>query len=421
MLTNTKELNNYRFEVVKSAHDFLKTNTLWQKDICSKEDFEFEYSWDQDFKKYFNIDTQKINEVWKYYNRVDLFLQNIIWENLYKNIWNTVQDILEKMTKNIKKDDINNLFIININSLEWVILWYILKEYGFNNVVFNLNKNINLNSDSKTFEAVLYIMAYKNSPYFRIENQKIATNLKKLDLFLKTEKSYIIIDQNNTDNNYNYLQIDDYIKQAIWYKESKNIYRLDKYPNSNFLKNKNIWNIVVFDNDNDPWKIIKFYEEKLKSENNNIKFFFEKYNLENISEIWNYENYLVKKSEEYKQYRNNILDKIEKNTTQTTPKEAKKWDNFKKIEEKVRDYTILPYIVMLPILIVAFFMTDLWINNSTSSTNSSWGWWYPVILWDFGWSSSYDNNSSSNVENKKSTSIIKSFGWWWFTKWSSSW
>gem|GEM_PF-3331776 len=90
-----------------------------------------------------------------------------------------------------------------------------MKEYGFNNVVFNLNKNINLNSDSKTFEAVLYIMAYKNSPYFRIENQKIATNLKKLDLFLKTEKSYIIIDQNNTDNNYNYLQIDDYIKQAI--------------------------------------------------------------------------------------------------------------------------------------------------------------------------------------------------------------
>lgn len=416
MLTNNK-INDYRFLVEKNAVDFLKNNENIipesYKWICDKSEFIFDYNWDIDFKKYFNIDNIKVNEIWNYYD-ISYLLKNIKWEILSDNVSKISEEIIEKILSN--NNNKTTLSIINISSLEAWIMYFILNELWIKNVVLNFNKTINLNSSSKTLESVLYIMAYKKSIFFNKLTSKIVWQIKNKNLNLKNENNYIILDENNTEKNYNFLKIDDYLKNQIWFKEWKNIYRLDKYPDNVFLLNKNIENIFVFDNDNDPWKMIDYYKEQIKKENKNIKFEIFWYKNYDIDSIWYYEDYLVNRNEEYKKYKNKIVNETERKYWGFTPKEAKKWENYKKLEENINDRTYIPYIVLAPILIISFISSDLKLWN----TNYNWlyWWWnYNITIWGWSnWSSSYTIDKAKDTTSK---SIIKSFWWWGFSKWTS--
>jgi hypothetical protein len=119
------------------------------------------------------------------------------------------------------------------------------------NIVYNFNKQILINSANKTFEAILYMLTYENSNYIKNETLKIVDKIKEkgINFEILNKNSYIIFDENDFYPNYEYLKIDYYIKNQIGFSVPKDIYRVDEYPKSEFLLKKDIKKIVFIDND----------------------------------------------------------------------------------------------------------------------------------------------------------------------------
>lgn len=406
--------NTSRFSIYKNAIEYIQsTPTLIAKhDICSAKNYTLKYNWENDFKSFFRIDSQKAEQILKFYPETSLLLQNIYWDDIYLNVEKSAQDILEKITKNTTKP---KLSIINISPLEWAILWKIFNELGLKNVVFNFNRTLWVNSTSKTLEAILYLFSYENSPYFRNKTSKIVQKIQNFYLNLQNEKNYIIIDENNNKEQYSHLSIDNYLKHQIGQKEPKNIYRLDKYPDEIFLLGKNISEIILFDNDNNYWQAHSYYEQTLKT----IKIKKEKYSLEWDKSIWYYEDYLIEQNNLYKNYKKNIEQKAFHSykayeNIQDSPK-VKETPNLyaqrKSTWKQDKNYKIIPYILVFPILFMAFLISYNSENDSSwSSGGWSWGWYY------YGWSLGWWDNTTISTPSTESKSVIKSFWGWGFSK-----
>lgn len=412
--------NNSRFNINKNALEYLKRFTEYtKKDIASMSNLKFVYYWDEDFKKYFKIDTKKLVSITNVYPDIDLLMQNIYFEELFKNIKSSAIEFAENLAK--IKD--NSLIIINISPLEWAIISKIFVELGIKNVVFNFNRSIFLNSTSKILEWIFYLYLYENSPFFKEQTKIIVDEINALKLNIQPEKLYVLFDENNTKEKYKHLEIDDYLKSQIWLQEAKNIYRVDKYPDKEFLLKKWISKIIFFDNDDDFWKINSYMSESLE----NIKVENKKYSLKQSEKIWYYEDYLISSNLSYLTYKKNIeknalktysvYSKTSKNTNKAwydATNYIKLADKNKKSKEK--DYAIVPYLVLFPILVITFLASDMkwwalwrWNNTWTSTSSFFYNWWW-INLW---WGSSSSIWSSST----KSSSIIKSFWWWGFSKW----
>jgi len=414
--------NSSRFVIEKNAIDFLKVSPIYPKAldirIAKKEQFSFHYQWDEDFKKFFRIDKEKITHITNIYKDIDLILKNIYFEKLFINVTPVVTQILEKLAWNKEK----KLSIINISPLEWAIVWRILQEIWLKNIVYNFNRSLSINSPSKTLEWILYLFSYEKSDYFKEKTTEIILKIQKEQYNIQNDANYIIIDENNNKETYEHLNIDSYLKTQIWIKDQKNIYRLDTYPDENFLLSKDIKHIYVFDNDNDLWKMVEFYEKNIK----NISFKKHKYTLFQERKIWYYEDYLISKNKEYLTYKKTIETKA-LNTYQVYNKNVQKttynWNdyiksNYDKFNKKKveKNYHYIPYIILFPILLVGFLVNDLpnWISGSSGSSGNSGGSTY--IWWNYWWWGGTSNNTISTPK-KESTSIIKSFWWWGFSKW----
>lgn len=410
--------NSSRFVIEKNAIDFLKVSQVYPKIldqwIAKREQFSFNYQWDKDFKQFFRIDKDKITHIINTYQDIDFLLKNIYFEKIFSNITIAIIQIFEKIAWNKEQ----KLSIINISPLEWAIIWSILQEFWLKNVVYNFNRNLSLNSTSKTLEWILYVFAYNNSNYFKEKIKEIISDIQKKHFDIQNDNNYIIIDENNNNEQYEHLKIDNYLKTQIWMKEQKNVYRLDKYPDEKFLLTKNIKYVYIFDNDNDSGKIIEFYQWNIK----NISFQEYTYNLIQEKRIWYYEDYLISKNDEYLNYKKTIETKALNNYQiySKTIKESNDDDiygyiksNYDKFNanNKEENYHYIPYFVLFIILTIWLLMNDLpkWTNYNNSSSSSSHIWWY------YGWWI-WDSNTISTKKTEW-TSIIKSFWWWWFKKW----
>lgn len=414
--------NISRFIVEKNAYEYLKKEkNIQNQEICDFSWFLLKYLWDKDFWIYNRVNFDKIYEIHKYYPNIELFLKNINLKDIYKNIENTSIQILEKIIQ-VGSSLNKNLVIISMTPIEKVILWSIFKELWINNIAYNFNKQILINSANKTFEAVLYLLSYENSKYLKEETLKIIEEIKikNINTEIINKNSFIIFDENDYYPEYEYLNIDYYIKNQIWFSIPKNIYRIDEYPKSDFLIKKEVKNIIFIDNDNNLWKNFDYYKNSLEKENLWIQFKYERYNLEYNRRIWIYEDYLISKNEEYKNYKQEIEQKAWKtaknleNKYSFDYKQPQTWKEKNSIELRKK---LIPLLVLYPVLFISFLINDLWRTTSTSwnwSTNSTninyiWG------IWNVWWIS-----NSSVSSSKSSSSIIKSFWWWWFSKWSSS-
>lgn len=424
--------NTTRFTIEKDAVSFLKKEnikSLENLEIAKKSDFKFNYNWDKDFLKYMNWNFDKINEISKYYPEMELFLKNIKWESFFdKSIEKASLSILEIISRN----SINkvNLSIINISSLEMIIMWKVFEDFWIKNIVYNFNRIPAVNSSSKTLEAFLFLFAYDSSPYLKQKVKKVLASLNIWNFSDDIKNQYIIFDENNSTNNYNYHKINDYLKNQIWFKEPKNVYRLDKFPDEAFLSSKNIDTIFFFDNDNDYWKIADFYKDYFSENNKKIKIVKNKYFLRTkYKDIWYYEDYLVKKDKEYMVYKTKIASKTRNTASKFTPDsntykplfiahdssntKNKYQTNTSSMNDEQRK-KILPFLISIPVLVVLFIMTDTWFLVYNWS---SWGSFVSINSWWFWWTSIWSSSASSS---KSSSSIIKSFWWGWFSKWSSS-
>lgn len=132
-----------------------------------------------------------------------------------------------------------------------VVMGEILQSLGYANTIYNFNRNPLPNSPAKTLEAYLLLGAWKNSSYFQEQGDKIRKSIESLALKIQGNKTFFLFDENNSFVPYEHTKIDKYLKTQIGYKEPKNVYRLDKYPSMEFLLQKGIKKVIVFDNDND--------------------------------------------------------------------------------------------------------------------------------------------------------------------------
>lgn len=411
--------NSERFFVVENAIEYLKSrDDLVSRDIATSSEFNFEYLWDVDFGEYFRIDTKKAHLIIKNYPDIDMLLINTYFDILYKKVWEIVIGLLDKMVKDTFNKTIN---IINISPLEWAILWEVFRELGFKNTIYNFNRTFFINSTSKTLERFLYIYAYSNSKYFKDETKKILDNIRSKNYNLNYDNYYIIIDENNNIEKYDHLEIDNYLKSNIWLKDPKNVYRLDKYPTEDFLHSKDISKINIYDNDLGYGQWYEYYREILDV----VPIKKLKYNFIQDRKIWLFEDYLVRQNVLYLNHKKSIENKAYNNyqiykNSSTGSTNSNLYFKSKPKTKQGESHTVLPYLILFPILFIVFLSSDVgsmsstttWTTAPSSSTNMLY-----YMLGSGNWS--LGNSSSSWSSSSSSSSTIKSFWWWGFSKWST--
>lgn len=424
--------NNNRFIVKKNAYEYLKSldasdaiiNNIGKISLCSSSEYEYKYSWDIEFRKNFSWNFEKVDEIIKYYPDAWLFLKNIYWDKIFIN----AEKVLDEVINSLSNYKDKSLFIISMNSLEMMIVWEMLKNSWINNLVYSLIRQPTINSYSKTFEALLLMVSFDKSLYFQQLAKPLIDKVKVKISSIKSDDTYIIMDENNSYHRFNFLNISSYLKTQIWMSEDKITYRIDKYPKKDFIESKWIKNIVILDNDNDVWKSIQYYTDTIKTEIPSIKISNVSYEIDEIKEIWYYEDYLLAQNIKYNEYITNI-EKVVSNKKQINQKQEKTqtskadpyvYRNQSKQYSEV-NHRIVPFLIIFPILVIAFLVSDL----SSWTSNSSWTWttsWYHSNTYFFSnyWhsSSSYFWGSSSSSK-WSSSSFVRSFGWWWFSKWFS--
>jgi uncharacterized membrane protein YgcG len=437
-----------RFTIHKDAHEYLtkEVGVSPARAICAKDQFSVDYTWDAEFKKYFRGNFQKVEEFSKYYASPELFLQNIHWEAIFKSAEHSLEDILTKAIKEQWED--SSLVIVNAHPMEMVVMGEILRSLGYMNTVYNFNRNPIPNSIAKTMEAYLLLASWKNSPYFQEQSEKVQTNIRALAFKIQGDRTFFLFDENNTLCPYEHAKIDNYLKTQIGFKEPKNVYRLDKYPTMEFLLQKGIKKVIALDTDNDLGWGIESYRETIKEAKNGVNFTETSYFSDKQKNPGYYEDYLILKNKEYTTYRQTIEEKTlnsfpglaEKKKSAETPQyiapelQNKKNKNTPGINTAsgYEDRSIVPYLVLFPVIFIAFLASDLGVfkpkvsttgsgSTNTGTTNRSgnsffyWG-------WDGGssWTSGGSAGSSISSSPSSSSSIIKSFGGGWFSKGGSS-
>jgi hypothetical protein len=111
---------------------------------------------------------------------------------------------------------------------------------------------------------------------------------------------------------------------------SKNIYRLDKYPDVDFLLAKDIEMVVAFDSDNDMGNFMDYYKDEINSKTKGIVYQKSSYSQNNISNIGFYESYLLEKNQEYMNYKKDL----EKELARRNPPKLPEYDYQPKIKNK---------------------------------------------------------------------------------------
>lgn len=265
-----------------------------------EKNWKFHFSGDEDLKKFIHIYDREIALFQKYFPNMDIWLKNIFWEPLF----DASEKILAKIHEKIEK---NTLMIAHLSPLEMAISGEILASAGVKNVVYNFNRAAAVNSKSKTLEATLFLVAWRETPWLREKMEKILENLQKNFDAKKWENVIVFLDENDLPPKWNISEIDNYVKSAIGWKENAVTYRVDDLPSRDFLLEKNIKHIYFFDQD-DSSKIDDFYSKRMGD-----IFAIKKYQIpaSESEKIGYYEDYVVAKNAEYIEYRKNILQKVE--------------------------------------------------------------------------------------------------------------
>lgn len=412
-----------RFVLSKSALEYLEENQAIIKNkevlngIVNKQDFVFQYEWDQDFAKYFRLDTKKIRDFTDSYKNIELLLKNIHFEAI---LWN-VEKFFNTFTQNTSSE--KSIFLIHQQPLEMVFIWKILENLWYKNIVYSFNKELYINSNSHTLEWVLLLLAFNKSPYL----QKILASFGQkfwTQLWNISKDSYFYFDENDMVSPSKMDGVHTYIQWQIWYKTPKTIFRIDKYVDKDFVLSKNIKNIVLFDSEQSFWSSYKYLKQSLKWEKDiSLKEIIYPYSQWDF--FWYYEEYVLTKNKEYLDYKYNIQQKNEgvaahlkknissqENLPERRP--AYNQEKFQYPHQWISFISFLPFWIGILILII-YILAHL---PSTNYGGGYYGWWWSSWGWGgYIWGGgSFWGGSDSSISTPSSSSSIKSFGWGGFSK-----
>ena len=121
-----------------------------------------------------NIYTPEIDGFSKYYPDMDIWMKNIHWDSLFRGIKPLIRSLLER------KGSDGNLSIIHLYPLEMVIIGETLKSLGIVNIVYNFNRLPAVNSISKTLEAGLFLVSWKQIDWLQSQMEKLRDDVLTL-------------------------------------------------------------------------------------------------------------------------------------------------------------------------------------------------------------------------------------------------
>lgn len=409
-----------RFAIAKDIKEWLSSSgtppwgNIWWSDESS---WKYSYLGDRDLLSYMNIYTEEIESFSKYYPDMDIFLQNIYWDGIFKS----AKKIIEQVSKKISTD--NNLIIIHASPLEMAVIGEFLKKHATANIAYNFNRIPAINSISKTLEAGLFLVSWEQIPwlYEKVEELRLEL-IEKVDTKIFSS-SIFLFDENDIAPNWNISHIDPYIKSAIGYKENIVTYRVDEMPSSEFLLNRNIKDVYFFDTDSS--NTINTYYQWILGD----IFKYHRYIVDSIlpDSIGYYEDYVVQKNHEYLIYKKEIFSKnegVRKSYTGWWGMEKWKWKskssqttgNSGSSPISLKEW--LAYLGWLAIILPLFLLVEArwWASVFIKNAPSGWGQYSPTGSSGYkssgSWGSSFSRSPSSS-----SSSSIKSFGGGGFSKW----
>lgn len=243
-----------RFHIAKDLVEWAKDlpEAPWGNLADSDEkNWKLHYNGDEDLKKFIHIYDKDIALFQKFFPNMDIWLKNIFWEPLFVSSKKILENILEKIEK-------NSLIVAHMSPLEMSIVGETLGLLGAKNVIYNFNRQAAVNSKSKTLEATLFLVAWRETPWLQEKLEKLAQKIPAKNF----ENILFFLDENDIPPSWNISSCDDYVKNAIGWKENAVTYKVDDLPSREFLLEKNIKNIYFFDQD-DSSKIDDFYEKRV--------------------------------------------------------------------------------------------------------------------------------------------------------------
>ncbi len=410
--------STYRFSLAKDIKEWIdisQKEPWWGISWSDEKTWKYEYLGDKKFLPYMSLYTSEIEQFSKYFPDMDIWLKNIYWDSLFTNAESLIDQILSK----IEKDP--TFSIVHLFPLEMAIVWEVIKSIGGVNLVYNINRIPAINSISKTLEASLFLVSWKQIEWLNTRMEKLISLYKEKYLWLKLSDHFFLFDENDTVPIWNISRIDNYVKWAIGFKESIITYHTEELPSKDFLI-KNGYKSVVFSDTDNSHGIDEYYTKNIGTIFYITKNTLQVHTSENIGY---YEDYVVEKNTEYLKYRKDILsatsqNKIHMGTGGGTEKWKKNYSGGSSPINTLGNSTLslkewAAYLGGLALLLPLFLMLEAshgraWFTPTTSTSSGTSGWWNSYR--SSSWGSSFKSSSSSS-----SSSSVSSFWGWGFSKW----
>lgn len=264
-----------------------------------------EYSGDVDFYAFNRMQADQMSIIEKHYFDLDLFLKNIYWDSLCEALVPYLQEVGKQFAERKKKNE-NTLVIIHQMPLESAIIGEVLIALGYKNVIYNFNRAAGINSNTKSFEANLFLYSYAGLPWLAEKVTALADQVK--DSFPEVTDSFsVIVHENDLAPEWEIAKSDPYILSAIGWKNPRIIYRLDEYPDANWCTNKGVKSVLLIDSDSSR-NFDTHFSEKLGTV---AEIFQESASYTSPEKIGFYEEYVVARNKEYLVYRKDRVSGIQ--------------------------------------------------------------------------------------------------------------
>ncbi len=407
--------NTYRFSLAKDLKEWIdisKKEPWGDLPGSDEKTWKYEYTWSPKFLPFMNIYTSEIEGFAKYFPDMDIWLKNIYWKDIFMNARSLLEQILSK------KYDGDTLSVIHLFPLEMAIVGEVIQSLGGVNTVYNFNRIPAVNSISKTLEAALFLVSWRQIEWLMNPMEILIKELREKYNELSLSSHFFLFDENDTTPNWNITRTDSYVKGAIGFKESIVTYHTEEFPSKEFLMKNGLKNVLLYDTDESN-SIDAYYRWVLWK---NFTIANIPLTLSSSSSIWYYEEYIVEKNTEYLKYRKDIMKTTEEGKIHIwSSGGTEKWKKSSAITRSPSGITEqltlkegMAYMGWLAILLPIFLMLESSKGTpifTSSPGNSSSFWWSSGIRSSSNWWWSFTKSAWST------SSSVSSFWGGGFSKW----
>jgi hypothetical protein len=424
-----------RHIIARNAHELaLSEPKLFEqalKDIAPKTKWQFNYSGEASFKKYFRGEFDQVSRMIEFYEKPEAFVASMNTPAHLKR----AELLVRKIIGGIPADS-RSLVFATLDAYSLALTAIILRELGAKNVVLNFLSSPTINGSTKSFEAYLLLLAYDESASLQGLITPFVKTLQKEFTAIHGAQHSFYLEEDETPPPYQMHSLPESIRAQIGQKASRMVYRLGLTPDRAYVEEAKISHVILCDASGELGPsalalqavVVELGPKKLRviEIDTNIPHMH--------FEAGIYEQYLARETakylqtQEYYTQNSNILNS--KTLSSTKPPSKKSTAGNSRISsesDRINALTVarekrgiaLLYLGVIPLLVLGMALT-LGAPKSTSSSSTNSG-VRSTSWWNSNWSSGgVSGGSWSSNASKNTDSISKSFWGGGFSRWGGS-